>query len=394
MRAIEVVADLRALNQWAQESCIASEAEDPRRAPHSARGTNSEHLGSEFGRPSSSERSERGLSKSLPLSQLSQERASVARSSTTTSDRISEVFRGVRSSSRLAESDIAERSRDISRSSTRKSTLELPRSSNRPSTSPTSPSRPSALTDMPALPASDPLSSLPKLLRQISAATDDSQAPSGPSGFDLALQDAISSTSRATATYANNQLVLVPQDCAARQTPKMRKLWLGLVLHSALLIGLLLFLNGLDLFIQFKIVASPICLPCHFASPHTILLFITRNKLKLYMSNYIIAIGNSFLYSQKGRTDPNCKLSFLSCWHFVPRKADLLRTHPWLQELQRAAESGFSGSVPGSPVNRLQPPQAVGTVGTIGIAHVEHVELGENDEPFQYLLSAQERSIK
>lgn len=173
------------------------------------------------------------------------------------------MFRGVRSSSRLAESDIAERSRDISRSSTRKSTLELPRSSNRPSTSPTSPSRPSALTDMPALPASDPLSSLPKLLRQISAATDDSQAPSGPSGFDLALQDAISSTSRATATYANNQLVLVPQDCAARQTPKMRKL-----------------------------------------------------------------------------------------------KADLLRTHPWLQELQRAAESGFSGSVPGSPVNRLQPPQA------------------------------------
>ena len=79
MRAIEVVADLRALNQWAQESRIASEAEDPRRAPHSARSTNSEHLGSEFGRPSSSERSERGLSKSLPLSQLSQERASVAR---------------------------------------------------------------------------------------------------------------------------------------------------------------------------------------------------------------------------------------------------------------------------------------------------------------------------
>jgi len=257
MRAIEVVADLQALNQWAEESRIASKADDPRRAPHSARSTNSEHLGNEFGRPSSSER---GLSKSLPLSQLSLEGASVARSSTT-SDRISEdVFRGVRSSSRLAESDIAERSRDISRSSTRKSTLELPRSSNRPSTSPNSSSRPSALTDMPALPASDPLSSLPKLLRQISAATDDSQAPSSPSGFDLALQDAISSTSRATATYADNQLVLVPQNCAARQTPKMRKL-----------------------------------------------------------------------------------------------KADLLRTHPWLQELQRAAESG---SVPGSPVNRLQPPQA------------------------------------
>ena len=250
MRAIEVVADLRALNQWAQESRIASEAEDPRRAPHSARSTNSEHLGSEFGRPSSSER---GLSKSLPLSQLSQERASFARSSTTTSDRISEdVFRGVRSSSRLAESDIAERSRDISCSNTRKSTLELPRSSNRPSTSPTHPSRP-ALTDMP-LPASDPLSSLPKLLRQISAATDDSQAPSG---FDLALQDAIiSSTSRATSTYASNRLVFVPQDCAERQTPKMRKLWLGLVLHSALLNGLPLFLNGFDLSIQFDIVAS------------------------------------------------------------------------------------------------------------------------------------------
>ncbi|CAK9080068.1 unnamed protein product [Durusdinium trenchii] len=42
MPAIEVVADLQALNKWASEAQIASEAEDPRRAPHSARSPKSE----------------------------------------------------------------------------------------------------------------------------------------------------------------------------------------------------------------------------------------------------------------------------------------------------------------------------------------------------------------
>lgn len=237
--AIQVVADLRALNQWAQESRIASEAEDPRRAPHSARSlqsASSEQLGV---RSTHSER----LSESKSLSEELR--------SSFTSDRMSMVR-----SSRLESEG---RSRD-SRSSTRKGTLDLPRSSSRNSTSPSmAPSRPSALMD---IPASDPLSSLPKLLRQISTTTD-AESEAAPSTCDLALQNTTNSTSRATATYANNQFVVIPQDCAARQTPKTRKM-----------------------------------------------------------------------------------------------KADLLRTHPWLQELQRAAQSG---SLPGSPANRLQPPEALST---------------------------------
>eukprot|EP00438_Fugacium_kawagutii_P012114 Skav220363 [mRNA] locus=scaffold609:94867:95628:+ [translate_table: standard] len=236
MPSIEVKADLRALNKWAQESRIASEAEDPRRGQHSAR----EHsVRSDSEECSSHSRSlgEWEVRSERKLSRRSQH-SSVGRSSTTTADKISEevLSRGVRSSSRLAESDVVERSRDISdisRSSTRKGTLDLPRSSSRHSNAS---SRPSALME---LPASDPLASLPKLLRQISTNTDasapsaygaygayddDSQVPL--SAYDLALQNG-SPTSRATATYANNQLVLVPQDCAARQTPKMRKMSLG-----------------------------------------------------------------------------------------------------------------------------------------------------------------------
>ena len=357
MPAIEVVANLRALNQWAQESHIASEAEDPRRAPPSARSAYGEH-------------SERGLSKSLPLSQLSQDRASVARSSTTTdisrghsrkstleladeagrsrdisrghsrkgtleladeagrsrdisrghsrkgtlelaneagrsrdisrghsrkgtleladeAGRSRDISRGHSRKSTLELADEAGRSRDISRGHSRKGTLELANEAGRSrdisrghsrkgtleladeagrsrdisrghsrkgtleladeagrsrdisrshsrkgtmdlpgSISQHSPSLPPALTDLRDLPASDPLGRLPKLLRQISTNTDaDSQAPSA---YDLALQESTSSTSRATATYANNQLVLVPQECAARQTPKMRKMCLGL----------------------------------------------------------------------------------------------------------------------------------------------------------------------
>ena len=206
--AIQVVADLRALNQWAQESRIASEAEDPRRAPHSARSVqsvaseSSEHLGVRSARSTQSE------SKSL-RSETTELRSSFA------SDRMSMVR-----SSRLESEG---RSRD-SRSSTRKGTLDLPRSSSRHSTSPSmTPSRPSALMD---ISASDPLSSLPKLLRQISMTTD-AESEAAPSAFDLALQNTTNST-RATATYANNQFVVIPQDCAARQTPKTRKMSLDL----------------------------------------------------------------------------------------------------------------------------------------------------------------------
>lgn len=211
--AIQVVADLRALNQWAQESRIASEAEDPRRAPHSARSlqsvqsqsASSEQLGV---RSTHSER----LSESKSLSEELR--------SSFTSDRMSMVR-----SSRLESEG---RSRD-SRSSTRKGTLDLPRSSSRNSTSPSmAPSRPSALMD---IPASDPLSSLPKLLRQISTTTD-AESEAAPSTCDLALQSTTNSTSRATATYANNQFVVIPQDCAARQTPKTRKMSLDFAYPS------------------------------------------------------------------------------------------------------------------------------------------------------------------
>jgi len=81
------------------------------------------------------------------------------------------------------------------------------------------------------IPASDPLSSLPKLLRQISTTTD-AESEVAPSTCDLALQSTTNSTSRATATYANNQFVVIPQDCAARQTPKTRKMSLDFAYPS------------------------------------------------------------------------------------------------------------------------------------------------------------------